>query len=143
MARTTDVLVKEVIETDDIEVPSLTPFINAAAALVARVCEPEYDLADADDIDLLTQIETWLAAHFYAIRDNRVAVERTGTAIQTQYQYKVGLMLAATMYGQQAMMLDTSGALAALSKALEKGATQEVSLIWLGTEEETIDISAD
>lgn len=133
MARTTAELVGGVIEVDSVAVPSLTPFIAAASALVTRVCEPEYDLTNDDDIELLTQIETWLAAHFYGIRDNRVASEGVGP-VNASYQHRLGLVLAVTMHGQTAMSLDTSGALAAYSKQLEQGKNQRVGVSWLGTD---------
>lgn len=132
MARTTAELVGGVIEVDSNAVASLAPFIAAASALVTRVCEPKYDLTSQDDIDALTLVETWLAAHFYAIRDNRVASEGVGS-VHASYQHRLGLILAVTMHGQMAMSLDTSGALAAYSKQLEQGKNQTVGVSWLGT----------
>lgn len=133
MARTTAELVAGVIEVDSVGVPSLTPFIEAASALVTRVCDPEYDLDDTDDVNLLTQVETWLAAHFYGIRDKPIASEGVGP-VNASYQYKLGLILASTMHGQTAMSLDVSGALAKYSKELEKGQNNRVGVTWLGSD---------
>lgn len=134
MARTTPLLVAGVIEVDLDEIPDLTPFIDVANELVTEVCEngpadPAYSLAR------LTYIETWLAAHFYAIRDPRTAIEGVGT-LRTHYMHKVDLMLKQTTYGQQAMLLDTAGGLAALSNSMNdiKGARSGV--YWVGTPHE-------
>jgi len=124
--RTTADQVKAVIEVDTTSVPDLTPFITAANELVTECC------ADAGYTDArLALIETWLAAHFYAIRDPRYASENAG--VSASYQYQVGLNLAVTTYGQQAMLLDTVGGLAALSKRAEKGIKKKVGVAWLGT----------
>jgi len=123
MARTSSAAVAAIIETE-VSI-DLTPFIEAANHIVTRVCT-DSDYADTE----LELIERWLAAHFYAIRDPRVADEAAGSVSQ-RFQYKVDLNLSVTTYGQQAMMLDTEGNLATLSRGRGKtvgGAT------WLGTE---------
>jgi len=127
MVRTTSELVAGVVEADgDID---LSPFILTANALVTEVCEP---VGYSDE--RLELIERWLAAHFYANRDMRLSREGVDDVDQT-FQYRVGLMLANTMYGQQAMVLDTAGKLAALSKKAEQGKTKKrVSITWLGSE---------
>ena len=103
----------------------MTPFIEVASNLVDRVL----DVSSGDYSDAtLELIERWLAAHFYAIRDMRVANEKAGSVGQA-FQYKVDLNLANTMYGQQAMMLDTDGKLLALSQ----GKSRRVGVTWLGT----------
>ena len=135
MARTTPALVQEIREWDDTTFPSLTPFINAASNLITRVCDPKYDTADADDIATLTIIETWLAAHFYSVADNPVAGSRVGPLYDT-YQYKVDLNLASTEYGQTAMIMDVSGALANWNEVVGKG-SPEVGATWLGEAFET------
>lgn len=128
MARTDATLVKGVISVDDNEVPDLDPFINAANELVTEVCAAYYE-----DSRLLL-IETWLAAHFYAIRDNRVDSEKADV-VSTKAQYKLGLNLASTMHGQQVMILDTQGYLAAISKQAEDGTRRGgVRALWLGSE---------
>lgn len=131
MARTTDELVGGVVEVDDSI--TLTPFIAIANELVTELCT-DSDYTDAR----LTYIETWLAAHFYLIRDQAVAMERAGS-VQVQYQYKIGLMLAQTKHGQTAMALDTEGNLAALSKRLEEGEPAGIEFTWLGTDYDTED----
>ena len=110
-ARVTSDEVKEIIEVDA-TITDITPFITAANLLVTKECT-DSSLTTA----LLKEIERWLAAHFVAIRDARRSAEKAGS-VGENFQYKLGLNLQVTTYGQQACMLDTSGALFALS---EKG----------------------
>jgi hypothetical protein len=131
MARITDSDVEGVIEVDDSI--TLTPFITAANELVTELCT-DSDYTDAR----LALIETWLAAHFYAIRDQAVAMDRAGP-VQNQYQYKIGLFLHQTKHGQMALTLDTDGNLAALSKRMEEGEAATISISWLGTDYDTED----
>ena len=84
----------------------LTPFILAADALMTQLDLEGKGLSDA----LLKEIQRWLAAHFAAQLEKRYASEKTGDAA-TAYQYKIDLRLQDTMYGQQAIILDTSGTL--------------------------------
>lgn len=133
MPRTTDALVQEVIEVDTVGVPSLTPFITAAHMMLNSVVPEELRVEEN-----LTIAETWLAAHFYAVRDKQVASEAAGP-VSASYQYKVDLNLASTMYGQQAMLLEMTGKLADWNR--EVGAKPEpvkakkaFAAFWLGKE---------
>ena len=124
--RTTDILVKEIIETDTSV--SLSPFIAIANELVTEVC------GEAHAETRLTLIETWLTAHFYAIRDNRLASEDLNfMELGLKYQYKLGLNLQVTMYGQQVLIMDTSGGFANLNLSAENGKVAK-TIQWLGTE---------
>ncbi len=131
MPRTTPTLVSEIIEVDS--VIGLTPFIAAANVLVTRVCASatKTDGSAYYVEDDLTLIETWLAAHFYCMRDTRVASESAGP-VSASYQHQVGLILKASMYGQQAMLLDSAGGLAALSKQMENGTATRVGVLFVG-----------
>lgn len=115
MPRTTDVLVKGVIEVDTLAVPDLTPFIVVANELVTEICVPA-GYADSR----LELIETWLAAHFYAIRDPRLTSETVGPLSQS-IESRVDLGLDVTRYGQMAKRLDTAGGLALLDERMKKG----------------------
>jgi len=129
MARVTAVEVGELIEVD--ASVSLTPFINAANELVTELCtDSGYTEAR------LAMIEAWLAAHLYLMRDQAVASEKAGS-VSVNYQYQIGLMLQQTKQGQTAMMLDTAGNLAALSKRMEQGEVPSVSISWMGTDYDT------
>lgn len=119
MPRTTSDLVKGIISVragDD-----LSPFIAVANELVTEECVP---VKKADGTTpwhsdtRLELIERWLSAHFYAVMRPRAVSEGAGTVQQTT-ESKVDLGLRVTKYGQQALELDTSGALAALDNALK------------------------
>lgn len=126
MARTTAVLVRGIIETDDTSIPDLDPFIEVANELVTELCtDSSYSTTR------LELIERWLSAHFYAIRDPRPSSEKAGP-VSVNYQYKVDLNLYVTTYGQQAAILDTAGNLAALNKRMKDGTKSSPTLVWLG-----------
>ena len=127
MARTTSTLVEGIIAVDSTSIPDLTPFIDVANQLVTDVCT-DSDYTDAK----LPIIETWLAAHFYAIRDPRPDSQKAGSVSQ-KLQYKVDLNLAVTTYGQQAMIIDTAGNLAKLNKQATTGnVVASASITWMG-----------
>jgi len=108
MSRVSDAEIDEIIEVDS-SVTTYEPFKTAASILV--VTKIGTDLEEAT----LKEIERWLSAHFIAIRDMRSSMEKAGSVSQS-FQHKVDLNLSNTMYGQQAMMLDTTGKLLAISK---------------------------
>jgi len=124
MARTTSEEVALIIEVDGSI--SLTPFIEAANALVTEKCS-----TDDYDATRLELIERWLSAHFYAIRDARPTNERAGS-VGASYQSKVDLGFDVTHYGQMAMRLDTAGGLAALNAEAKKGGSRTAMVTWAG-----------
>ena len=131
MSRTTSDLVIGIIEIDS--AISLTPFIEAANMLVTQFCtalDEDYTAAE------LVKIETWLAAHFYTVREGRAFQEKAGP-VSERKQSKVDLGFATSHYGQHAMILDYYGGLAALNERIKKGKANRISISWLGTEEET------
>lgn len=119
MARTTSVLVGGIIELDP--AIDLAPFILAATTMIDDIADDS-----GHSSDRLQLIETWLAAHFYAMRDPRQTSEKAGP-VAASYQSKVDLHLRLTHYGQMAMSLDSSGLLAAMSNGTRG------SVVWLGT----------
>lgn len=128
-ARTTAELVSSIIEVDTVVVTDLSPFIDAAHHLVNRCCS-EDDYTESE----LELIERWLAAHFYAVRDPRVSSEAV-SGVSQSFQYQVGLNLALTTYGQQAMLLDTEGGLSALNGQVTAGRGKITpGASWIGTE---------
>ena len=124
MARITDSDVEGVIAVDDSI--DLTPFITVANELVTELCT-DSGYTDAR----LALVETWLAAHCYAIRDNPVSMEKAGS-VNVSYQYKVDLALDQTRHGQMAMLIDTAGNLAKLNQRIKEGESATVSLNWHG-----------
>ena len=124
--RTTSAEVQEIVDVES--GVDLEPFIIAANELVTECCAGQ-DYSDTR----LAEIERWLAAHFYCIRDARAVSERAGSVGQT-LQSKVDLGFDVTHYGQMAMRLDTEGGLAALNERIKTGKRTGVSVTWLGTE---------
>lgn len=124
MARTTDEQVAGIIEWDS--TIDLAPFIEIATDLVDEVCG-----GSGYSDTRLELIERWLAAHFYAVRDNRIASEGAGT-VQASYQQQVGLNLNVTIYGQQVLMIDTKGGFAALQRRASVGGRLRAGVSWLG-----------
>lgn len=136
--RTTDVKVAAIIEVDT-DIP-LDPFIAAASAMVDRVSQMANTMivdgayilstesGDPSLPELLAQIETWLSAHFYAIRDPRKTQEQAGE-VSANYQSAVTYNLFLTHYGQMAMTLDFTNTLRAIS---DGQANRRVGVTWLG-----------
>ena len=131
MARTTEALVKGIIEVDD--AISLIPFIDIANELVTECC----GAADYS-VTRLKLIETWLAAHCYTIRDMRAESEKAADTSEKK-QSKVDLGFDTSHYGQMAMRLDTAGGLAALNKKSKEGGKVTVGIGWLGTPETEVE----
>lgn len=145
--------VAAIIEIDP-SILNLTPFILAANQLVTEICantvppfgqsrqnsyrpqgeaaQPGQAFYQTYDNDRLKAIETWLAAHFYAIRDPRFAAQTMGRQSAT-YQNQVGLNLSQTPYGQQAKILDTHGGLAWLDAHLSQGKRGQAGIVYLGS----------
>lgn len=128
--RTTATAVKGIITT--VVSANLDPYIDSANELVTEVCASQ--LA-ADGVTAfystarLELIERWLAAHFYTIFDPRSASEKVSVITQ-RLQGKIDLGLDSSLYGQNAMRLDTKGGLAAMNNAMKK---QEGTLAGRGT----------
>lgn len=109
MARTTPSDVADIFNTD-LDASSggpLEAWLDIANELVD-------DIADADssiDATRLTKIEKLLAAHLASTQDQRVERDSVADASAT-YQGETGMRINATVYGQQAAMLDPTGTLA-------------------------------
>jgi len=136
MARTTYAAVIKIIESDVTITTDMGPFIETANMLITKVCT-DYD--ETVDLIQLELIERWLSAHFYAIRDQRRDTEKAGP-VSEKVQYKVDLHLDQTIYGQQAMLLDTSLALAALNNNMKNAVAITPSMTWVGTEDWGLDL---
>lgn len=110
MARASEEEVKAIIDTT-LTAEQVTPFLTAADVVVTNnLTGEEYS------IETLAEITRWLAAHFIAARDPRVASEGTGDAKAT-YEGKTAMGLNGTTYGQRVMLLDHHGKLAEVSAA--------------------------
>lgn len=108
-ARVTAEQVMEIISTSLTE-DQVNAFINMANTVV------DERLADQNlGSDVLEQIELLLSAHFLTLRDPRAQQEKVDEYSVT-YQGSTSEGLKASLYGQQAIALDTSGTLANLAK---------------------------
>lgn len=141
MPRTTEDAVARICEVEDEDLDLLTDFIDIANELVTEL--PAAVMQEDGVTPFLSslrleKIERYLAAHFYCILKPRSTVEQ---ADLTQVNYetnKVDFSLRLTRYGQQAMLLDTTGSLAAQNNALEKVIKSlptgiKMKVLWLGS----------
>ena len=107
MARVQTADVKVLIDT---ELNDLSVFIQSATLQVDRIAAK--GLLSTNE---LKEIERWLSAHFASIRDKRTVKDAVGDSSHT-YEGKTGMGLNFTRYGQQALLLDTTGTLAESGK---------------------------
>ena len=111
--RTTIAELKKIFETtltDD----ELTAFMTTASTMVDTYLS---DKGVSDSV--LTQIETYLAAHVASLRERQLSFEAAGASSAT-YQGTTGDLLTSTNYGQTAIMLDPSDTLRTLGKLTAK-----------------------
>ena len=130
--RVTAAEVQAIIEVDTTVVTDFDPFITVANQLVDDQLSSLTEYSGTTGAERLKEIERWLAAHFVAIMDMRAASEKAGPVGDSK-QYKLGLNLQVTMYGQQACTLDTTGTLFLLSTKAKKKASMHsvnVSKTW-------------
>jgi hypothetical protein len=130
MARTTVELVADIMEVD--ATVSVAPFIAVANKMTTRLLSELIE-----DEELLELIERYLTAHFYSLKVKMTSAEGAKGITET-YAIKVGLGLEATVYGQQALLLDDTGTLSALQNpAAASSASGSVTLqsFWTGEED--------
>ena len=105
-ARVTEVEVRSIMESSPTD---LAPFITLATLLV------DEELGDSTlSPARLKEIERWLAAHFAAVKAPLTTQESIKVGVSYQ-RSQSGKMLMATQYGQQAVALDTTGVLKAMT----------------------------
>ena len=110
MARTTNTLVKDIMETalSDAQIDAIIP-------MASRMVDD--NLASSDlSTATLTDIETWLTAHLIAMGKERQAEEERVNDIWITYQGNFGEGLKSTTFGQMVLILDTTGSFASLIK---------------------------
>lgn len=100
--------VKEIIDTDLLDV-RIHNFINMA---YFRTLALSGKLGDCGGGDMLCQIRLLLAAHFLTMYERQTKSEKVDSEWAVTYMGVDGEGLKASLYGQQAMMLDCSGVLA-------------------------------
>jgi len=107
--RTSAAEVKQIISTDLAD-SIIEAFIAGATELVTEVIGTSTAITTA----LKKEIERWLTAHMLAsTREQQLVSGGAGGATAT-YQGKTGMRLESTMYGQQVLVLDTTGGFATL-----------------------------
>lgn len=117
MARTTSELVANVLGLDGPRL-EIDQFIDMSSTFV----DEELDVADGGlSAARLKDIETLLAAHYYSLRGGRgpLAAETISDASE-RYHNIFDSGLKATVYGQQAIELDTTGRLAEIAAQAAK-----------------------
>ncbi len=126
--RTTPELVRGIIDAQaDVD---LTPFIATANLLVNVVCAAS-GYTDGYVGSQMELIERWLSAHFYTVFDNQLTAAKAGT-VSVHYQNKIDYGLKSSIYGQQAILLDTAGNLAALENTAQIKRKINVAILWGG-----------
>lgn len=107
--RTTATKVKDIIDTELTD-SRVNAFITSANKVVDRLLINDYDEVT------LTDIETWLTAHFIASTFERQAIKEKAGPVEQTFSDTFGTHLESTAYGQIAASLDTKGKLANLGK---------------------------
>lgn len=97
--------VKEIYDTEMTNA-QLANFINMSYLLVSRL--------SITDADLEKNMELLLAAHFATTYDGVVKSQSVGSEWSVTYATVIGEGLKSSIYGQQALALDTTGQLAKL-----------------------------
>ena len=120
--RTNEVEVRAVIDSDlSIDVSF---YMNSASIVVDRIVRKATRLGITIPDDELKLIETYLSAHFYALKELQYSEKATGRA-RGVYQGQTGMGFNSTLWGQMAVELDPTGEL--------DGGDTEATLSWLGT----------
>ena len=101
--------VKKIIETD-LEDDDVTSYIESTYAFLDNVLSTKLT-----DGALLTRIHQWVTAHFLAsTREQQLSSAEAGSA-KAKFQGMTGMRLESTHYGQNAMVMDTTGTLTDLN----------------------------
>lgn len=117
--RTTVEDIKKIIDTS-LDDATITAFATTAYNLI------EASISNTSET-MLTEIEKWLAAHFIASTRERVSKEEGAGGAYIKYAGEYGSDLRSTSYGQTAIVLDTTGALAILSGSKAKATIYAVT----------------
>lgn len=95
---------------DTLAMPDITPYVETASAVIDMVVEcAARKFRTVTDV-VLELMERWLGAHFYAVSDKPYSQRQTLRASGT-FHGQTGMHLEATLYGQTALVLDTTGCL--------------------------------
>lgn len=130
--RTTPELVEKIVEVSS--GVDLESFIAMGNQLTTDFCggtnyTPPYP--DGFYYSKMEMIERLLAAHFYQMFDLGLAAAKAGS-VGAAFQVKVGYGLNLTVYGQNAMLMDTGGNLAKANNSNQTKRAIRVGGDWLG-----------
>ena len=126
MARTTEDRVALLIQYDRTFITDLTPFIDDASLIIDNVVA----IAPVPAANLLELVERYLAAHLVMVTSGQVSMEKV-RSLQVQYGTLLDKGFAITHWGTTAMMLDTTGRLAAFNTRLMEGGIGK-QFFWAG-----------
>jgi hypothetical protein len=116
-------------ETENLTMSIMSAHVLVWNAIVANGCGANYSETQ------LALIESWLAAHYHQVQTGIITSESAGGASQSLSIVQETYMMN-TLFGQQAMMLDTNGCLAMLMAGIDEAKQgkkhKRVSLSWLG-----------
>jgi hypothetical protein len=108
--------------------PSLAPYIEAASSLIDDAVGVAAGKGKPLSSAKQELLERWVAGHCYMMMDPQTTSESQGGG-SAGFAGQFGMQLTSTRYGQTALMLDTSGALAALGA---NGSRATAGGFWLG-----------
>jgi hypothetical protein len=119
--------VRRLLSFDSARIPDVQPFIDDAVLVLDNVIG---DVLSVAVFDLVTR---YFAAHLIAVSDPRANMEKV-KSLQVRYDTKLDKGLGITHFGTMAMMLDTSGRLAAWNtRVLSGGGIKQ--FFWAGSED--------
>ena len=93
----------------------IAPFIETANSLVTELVGAL--IVDSARLEL---IERWLSAHFYSVMNPKATQEKVG-AVGESFAVTVGMHLNETAYGQQVLILDTTGRFSNMQRVATTG----------------------
>lgn len=129
--RTTSDAVIAILEDYDDDISLVAPIEVANMITTDNCVNDDSNYSDAK----LELIERYLSAHEYECIKRRQKFRAAGK-VQESLESKIDLYLDQTVYGQQAMLIDNVGNLAALNNAIKKGGSRvRANIRWLGTDE--------
>jgi hypothetical protein len=118
--------VQRILDYDRDLIPDVQPFIDDAVVFLTAVIGAGI-VTDA----VFDTVTNYMAAHLISISDPRVHTEQVKSLLVT-YQQKLDKGLGITHFGTMAMMLDTSGKLAAWNQRVIEG-KGNVQFFWAGS----------
>jgi len=118
--------VQQIIEYDDVLIPDLTPFMEAADTMIQEI------IGDRLSDGALFRVQQYLSAHLVGITTKLTQAEQV-KSLQETFQVRLSDGLGITHYGATAMLFDSTGRLANWNKRITSGAAA-VSITWAGTD---------